>query len=305
MLPDPSHTLPRQKWINIIIIIALSLIWGSSFILIKQGLKVFSAPQVACLRLSFSGLVMLPAAYFNFKHISIHRLAYILLFGILNAGIPPFLFARAQQGLPSSVAGVLNALTPVFTLLTGALFFSVGFNLRKLIGVILGLTGSMFIILFKPGAQLFALHDTEKLILGFLLVMATFMYGLSNNVTKRFLQEVPALAIASFAYTCMSIPAAIYLFSGTDFSVKISIGKDAYWALGYIFILAAVGSALAMYLFNKLIKNSSALVASFVTYFIPVVAMLWGIIDGETLQFIQILGLAVILSGVYIVSIKK
>ena len=294
-----------NKWISFLIIAALSLIWGSSFILIKRGLEVFSAPQLACLRISIAGIVMLPMVIKNLGQITLQKLGFILIFGILNAGIPPFLFAEAESGLPSSVAGVLNALTPVFTLLTGTLFFSVAFNTRKLIGVLLGLGGSLIIILLKPGNDLFVIHENKILILGFLLVIAAFLYGLSNNVSKTFLQKIPSIMTSSFAYTCMTIPCLIYLFSATDFTTKLAMGHDAYAALGYIFILAAFGSALAMFLFNKLIQRSNALIASFVTYFIPVVALLWGAFDGEKMHLVQLVGLAIILSGVYIVSAKK
>ncbi len=294
-----------NKWISFLIIAALSLIWGSSFILIKRGLDVFSAPQLACLRISIAGIVMFPLVIKNLRQITPRKLGFILIFGVLNAGIPPFLFAEAETGLPSSVAGVLNALTPVFTLVTGALFFSVAFNTRKLIGVLLGLGGSLIIILLKPGNDLFVLHENKILILGFLLVIAAFLYGLSNNVSKTFLQEIPSVMTSSFAYTCMAIPALIYLFSATDFTTKMEQGHAAWVSLGYIFILAAFGSALAMFLFNKLVQRSNALIASFVTYFIPVVALLWGAFDGEKMHLVQFLGLAIILSGVYIVSLKK
>ena len=294
-----------NKWINILILTVLALIWGSSFILMKRGLVVYSAPQVACLRLLLSGLVLCPYVILNLRKVTFSQLKYILLFGLLNAGIPPFFFAQAQTGLPSSTAGVLNALTPLFTLITGALFFNVGFNINKLAGVLLGLAGCFIIIFVKAGNNLFAFHDSHLLFLGFLVVLATLLYGLSNNISKTFLQQIPAITIAAFAYTCMAIPAGIYLFTGTDFTDKMQRGTPAFEALGYIFILAAMGSALAMFLFNKLIQRSNALFASFITYFIPFVAISWGVFDKETIGLVQFLGLGIILLGVYIVSVRK
>lgn len=294
-----------NKWLNFILLGTLAIIWGSSFILMKRGLVVFAPSQVASMRILFSGMIMLPYVLFSLRKVSFGQLKYILIFGVLNAGVPPYLFATAQTILPSSTAGVLNALTPLFTLFTGVLFFSVSFNMRKLAGVILGLLGSFIIIFVHAGNNLFAFHNFHVMLFGFLIVFADLLYGMSNNINKTYLQQVPAMLISGFAYTCMAIPAGIYLFTGTDFTDKLSSGLPAFHAMGYILILAVFGSALAMVLFSTLVQKSNALFASFITYLIPFVALSWGFLDGETIGLVQFLSLGIIFFGIYIASAKK
>lgn len=290
------------KWQSWIILILLSIIWGGSFILMKRGLEVFSFSQVASLRLLISGIVLLPFALMNLKKISLAQYKVIIIFGVLNAGIPPFLFAKAQTVIPSSTAGILNALTPLFTLVIGSIFFRVSLGINKIAGVLLGLLGAFLIILFRADSNNFEMYSGYALLMGFLIVIADFCYGTSSNINKSYLHSVPAMQIASFLYTTMAIPAGIYLFAATDFTGKMAQGTPAWEAVAYIFILAAFGSALAMYLFSRMIKNTSALFASFVTYLIPFVALIFGYFDGEKIGFIQIAGLLVILSGIYIAN---
>lgn len=270
----------------------------------KRGLEIFIPSQVASLRLLISGLVLLPFVIINLRKISFSQYKNIILFGVLNAGIPPFLFAQAQTEIPSSTAGILNALTPLFTLIIGSMFFRVSLGLNKIAGVLLGLLGAFLIILFKGDSNNFEMYSSYALIMGCLIVIADFCYGTSSNINKSYLHNVPSMQIAAFSYCSMAIPAGIYLFTLTDFTSRMAEGVPAWEALFYIFILAAVGSALAMFLFSKMIKNTSALFASFVTYLIPFVALVIGYFDEEKIGIVQILGLIVILSGIYIANKK-
>ncbi|MCX6353181.1 MAG: DMT family transporter [Bacteroidetes bacterium] len=286
-----------EAWL---LLAVLSLIWGSSFILIKRGLLVFSPPEVASMRLTFSGLVMLPAVLMNLKKVSWQEYRFILLFGVMNAGIPPFLFAYAQVHLPSSTAGVLNALTPLFTLVMGKFLFSLHFNFWKIMGVFLGLLGACIIIFLKPGNNLFAFYSPAVLLCGLMVVIADLLYGTSNNINMVYLKTTPPLLIPAFALVSMAVPASIYLVGVSDFTHKIMHVDGAMQSAGYIFLLAAFGSALAMLLFSKLIKISNALFASFITYLLPFVSLMWGFLDGETIGIVQILGLAIIIGGIWI-----
>ncbi len=286
----------RLSWI---LLVVLSLLWGSNFLLMKRGIAVFSAPEMACLRISISGLALLPFLLIRWKSIQWPLYGKMLVFGVLNAGIPPFLFATAQHTISSSMAGILNALTPLFTLILGAAFFGTSIRLNYIFGVLLGLGGALLIIALRPGNG-FEISSKVMLLAGMLIVFADLFYGISNNINKRYLQGADPLATAALAYGTMAIPALIYLFGFSDYTTRMAENPLAWPAMGYMLILGALGSALAMVLFTRLIQISNALFASYTTYLIPFIAVVWGLIDGESLGVGQIVGLGIILSGIYV-----
>jgi drug/metabolite transporter (DMT)-like permease len=285
-----------EAWL---ILFVLTLIWGSSFILIKKGLEGFSPMQVGSLRICFAGLVLLPVALYNLRKVSGKTVFYSFLFGLFNAGVPAFLFSIAQTKVNSSTAGILNALTPIFTLIVGVSFFRVPFNTFKLIGVAIGFLGASMLIFFRDGFERpLQLHDSQ---LGFtlLIVLATCMYGFSGNIMKRYLDNVSGPVIAAFAYGTFAIPSAVYLFF-SDFTYRLSNHPLALPSLGFIAILGIVGSAIAIILFSRLLKQSNALFGSFVTYLLPFVAIVWGAAVSEKIGIVPFISLGVILTGIYI-----
>lgn len=222
----------------------------------------------------------------------------ILSVGLLGNFIPAFLFTRAQMGLSSSITGMLNSLTPLFTLVLGVLLFKNKTRWVNVVGIIIGFAGACGLLW---GGKNF--NSGGNWNFGLLVTLATICYGLSVNIIKNYLQEIKSFQVVSLAFLFVGPPAGIFLFS-TDITHRLTTVNGAWGNLGYILILAVVGTGLSVILFNELIKMTNALFASSVTYLIPVVAMLWGKIDGEDILLSHILSILLIFAGIYLVNKK-
>ncbi|MCK5076958.1 MAG: EamA family transporter, partial [Calditrichia bacterium] len=231
--------------------------------------------------------------------IDLTKLKIIIIFALLEVGIPPYLYSFAQTSVDSSTAGILNSLVPLFTLITGVMFYQSKFSFNKILGVLIGLIGAILLTFTKSGVSsgLNISFDFTN-VYGLLIVLATILYGFGGNILKAHLQEVSGLLISAVSFVSMSVPAGIILFSTNILSVDFHNAQVLY-SFSAIVVLSLMGSALAIYLFSLLAQKSNALFASFVTYLIPFVAILWGYFDGETLNFIQFLCLFLILFGIY------
>ena len=287
----------NKKLYSWVILIGLALIWGSSFILMKRGNEVFSWEQVAALRIFIAFLFLIPFMFNNLKKGDFKDWKGFLAVGLFGNFIPAFLFTRAEMGLSSSLTGMLNSLTPLFTLIIGVLFFQSKTKLINVIGVIIGFIGAIGLISAGKDIDLF-----RNFSFAVYVIIATICYGLSVNIIKRYLSPVNPVTITTGAFLLVGPPAGLYLFI-TDFITRLST-PFALEALGFICILAIFGTALSVILFNMLIKNTTALFASSVTYLIPIVAMFWGIFDGEHIDFLHFMWILLILAGIYLVNKK-
>ncbi|MEI6090762.1 MAG: DMT family transporter [bacterium] len=292
--------MSKSKLDSILLLSVLSIIWGSSFILMKKGMVSYSAPQVASMRILFAGLVFVPTIILRFKSIPWNKFWYILLFGVLEVGIPPFLYTFAQTRVDSSSAGILNSLVPLFTLAIGMVVFKLRYRWTTTLGVFIGLFGAFIITFMKNGGTGEGLVNLGNSY-GLLIVFATLLYGIAGNLLKEKLNEVSGTMITAVAFVTLAIPAGIYLLTTNFFSIPLSNSANLY-SLGAIVVLAVFGSALAILLFSKLIKLSNALFASFVTYLIPFVSLLWGWLDGENISIVHFSSLFVIFLGIYIAN---
>ena len=288
----------NNKFINWLIFIALSFIWGSSFILMKEGLERLSALQVASLRIISSGLVLLPVAYKSFKQIPRDKIFITFMSGVLGSLLPAYLFCIAEQGIDSALAGVLNSLTPIFVIIIGALFFQSNTSANKVIGILIAFTGSILLFLSQPD---FAEKSNAFYVL--LVVIATIMYGINVNMVSRYLNNIPSLQIASLALSLNAIPAFIVLYFTGYFKLDFS-DHGILFSTGYSCVLGIFGTAIASVIFYMLIKRAGAVFSSMVTYGIPFVAIMWGIIYGEKIGWKQVLSLLIILAGVYVANKK-
>ena len=281
---------------NWFIFIILSFIWGSSFILMKEGLFALTAFQVASLRIISSGFVLLPVAIRHFRSLPRNKTGIIFLSGVIGSLLPAYLFCIAEEHIDSALAGTLNALTPVFVIVMGALFFRSKTSFYKIAGIVVSLTGSVFLFFAQPGFKENS-NATDVL----LVVIATVMYGINVNMVGKFLRDIPSLHIASVALSLNAIPAAIVLWFTGYFEQDI-FSRPMLIATGFTFILGILGTALASVLFYMLIKRAGIIFSSMVTYAIPVVAVMWGIFYGEVIGWKQVACLIIILSGVYITN---
>nr|WP_317195634.1 DMT family transporter [Pontibacter aydingkolensis] len=279
--------------------IILALIWGTSFILIKKGLVVFSSDELGALRIAIAFLTLSPFAVMHLRKVEPHRWKYLAGSGILGNLLPAFLFAYAETRLASGLAGVLNSLTALFTLLVGAMFFSQSITWLRMLGIVVGIVGTAILIFSGNGSA-----DMDNKYYGLYIVVATVCYGGSVNIIKHRLQGMKPLGMSSMALLTVAPFAIAYLFT-TDVVGKLQHTPGAWEALMYIALLAIFSTAVGLVLFNKLIHISTTLFASSSTYLIPIVALMWGVLDGEAIQLWHYLGMIVILVGVFIVNRAK
>lgn len=290
-LKFPGHVL---SWL---LLITLSFIWGSSFILMKKGLHSFSYQQVAALRIFIAFIVLLPFTYKYILKIPKKYWFYLTLAAYLGNGLPPFLFTKAQTYLSSSMAGILNALTPLFSFILGIIIFKTPALWYKFLGVTLGLAGAIGLLLTSGG------NNFDNITYGAYIVLATICYALGTNIIKKYLQDINPLHMTGFFFFVTGLPIGIYLFS-TDF-VEVLVTCDAALnSMTYIALLAIFGSAVSLVLWNTLIQKTDAVFATSVTYIMPVFAIMWGLFDGEHFLPIYIPMLILILIGVYLTNKK-
>lgn len=292
--------MKNQKVLAWSLLLALSLIWGSSFILIKYGLDVYSAGEVGALRILVACIFLLPLSLPKLGKLSAYHKKLLFGIGLLGSFIPAFLFAIGQTQLDSGITGALNGLTPIFVLIMGVVFYKQKATSAKLIGLAMAFIGTAILLLAGSGGDVSNLNYYALFI-----VMATMCYGANLNVIKYHLADLNPVVITSVSILFVGPLAAIYLFGFTDFTTTLTTHKDGMEALGYISLLGVMGTAIALILFNKLVQLTTPIFTSTVTYFIPIVAIVWGLVDGETLVLGQILGVLAIFAGVFITNRKK
>jgi len=296
-----------EKSINLVILILLALIWGSSFVLMAKiltdsnGASLYSPLSLGALRLVLAGLSLSPIALYRLKNTPLDQLRSMSVVGILGNGLPAFLFAISLTRIESGIAGILNSLTPLFTVIIGAAMFQAFIKKKAIIGVVLGLIGALGLVLSKtPKGS----NSDDYLLYAFFIVAATLCYAISVNTIQHKLKGIPSISIAAIGLFIVSIPAA-FILAFSDFYDVLTTHPEGLNGLFYALILSVIGTALALVLFNRLVQSSSAVFASMVTYLIPIVAIIWGIIFGETYGWIQLLFAGVILAGVFIVRKNK
>ncbi|MBP9069714.1 MAG: DMT family transporter [Bacteroidia bacterium] len=280
-----------------IILIVLSVVWGSSFILMKRGMEVFSADEVGGLRIAIAFVFLLPF-FLKKQQIDLKKnWKGLVLMGVFGNLIPAFLFTTAEIQISSSLAGMLNALTPLFTIVVAVVWFKDKFKTIQVIGILSGLVGAMLLLLFNEGGD-----ASTNIMYSLLVVLATICYAISINGIKHYLSGMNSISATMGAFAITGPMALAYLFFRTDFINDLKTNDLALKALGYVSILAIVGTALSVIIYNTLIKNAGALFASTCTYLIPVVAVIWGLADGETVNLVQMGGVIVVILSVYLIN---
>lgn len=276
------------------------MVWGSSYILMKKALIVFEPMELAGLRILISSLFFLPFFIKNFKKIVWQNWKYYLIVGLLGSGFPALLFAFAQTKLNSSLTGILSSLTPLFTLITGILFFSKSINRNQVIGVIVGLSGALLLMaLGNEQAQ----FDLQTLGFTALVVLACLFYALSSNTVGSKLPNKSSFDISTSAFTFL-LPLGIAILCNEQvwIPLKQSNGLEG---LAYVGVLSLGGTVAASVLFFHLVQIRDAVFASMVSYLIPIVALMWGFLDGEKISLIHAAGMTLILFGVFLTRKKK
>lgn len=285
-----------KRWFYIFI---LSLVWGSSFILMKKALVGLTPTQVGALRIIFASLALFSVGFRKLKELKKEDFKYIVITAAVGTFFPVFLFAFAIHDIDSAVASILNSLTPLNTLIVGSLFFGFHFNKFQKIGVLIGFVGTVILILSDA-----ELNTNQRYIYALLPVIASVGYAFNLNIIKKHLQNVNPLSISTGNFAVMFIPALIVLFFSGFFTDYHFSDQKMNLSLFYLMLLAVFGTALAKTLYNKLIQLTTTAFSSSVTYLIPVVAVTWGILDGEKFVIFQVLAAIFIFLGIYLSSKK-
>ena len=286
----PTQKRSAKSWVSLVF---LGVLWGSSYIFIKKGLESFSATQVATIRIVTTGIAFLPIALYHFRKTSKQYFPYIAAVGFIGSFFPAFFFAFGQTNVSSAMAGVLSSLTPLFTLIIGVFFFKQSGGLRKLMGVILGLIGATWLIVYGDG------NISGDWRYGLFIIAATACYATSSNIIHTQLKQLNPIALGSISFVIIAIP-SLFILSQTNFIEILQTTPTAWNSLYYILFLSIFGTFLATMVFFNLVQKEGAVFATMVGYFFPLVATFLGYLDRETIKYPHFIGMALILSGVYI-----
>jgi drug/metabolite transporter (DMT)-like permease len=293
----------RLKWIYLIV---LSLIWGSSFILIKKGLVGLTDYQLGSLRIVLTSIILFSVGFKSIREIRKKHWIWVAISGFVSSFFPPFLFAMAQNHIDSGITSILNSIVPLNTVIIGALLFAIGVTKRQIWGVFIGLAGTLMLIyggmMIADGGKIenSPAGDTNFWYSG-LIILATIGYALNVNIIKKYLNDISALAVTTGNFIFVFLPSLVILYY-SGFFENIMSSPEMQIASGYILILALFGTALAKVVFNRLVQIASPVFASSVTYTMPIVAVAWGLVDGESFGFLQLIASGVILFGVYLAN---
>lgn len=286
----------NRKWFYLLV---LSLIWGSSFILIKKSLVGLSDYQVGAMRIVLTGFFLFVVGFRSIKQIQKRHWKWVVISGFVSSFFPPFLFAMAQSHIDSAIASILNSLTPLATVLVGLGLFGILCTRRQVWGVIVGLIGTLLLII--AGAEF---NPDQNYWYSGLIIIATIGYALNVNIIKKYLYDISALAVTTGNFIFIFLPALVILYL-TGFFSDVWDDRAMQLSLIYVVILSLVGTAFAKVIFNKLVQIASPVFASSVTYTMPIVAVVWGVVDGESFSFLQVLAAGIILLGVYLSNKRR
>ncbi|UKB79735.1 DMT family transporter [Chryseobacterium sp. MEBOG07] len=278
----------KEKWILLVI---LSIIWGSSFILIKKSLEHFNPFQVGSLRVLIAGIILLPIAISNYKLFPKKHLKWLILAAFTGNFIPMFLFPIAETEISSSIAGIINSMMPIFVIIVGALVWKFETTKKQIIGILISFTG-VCILAFGGGDS-----GEFKMIPILLLLLATLCYALSTTTVKSKLMEVSSTVLSAFVFSFVLLFPSVIALTSTGFFSEFSFSKDNLLGLMFVGLLSIFGTGLAMMMNYRLLKVSSPLFASTVTLVMPIVAIIWGILDGEKMTSLQFAGAGIIIAG--------
>ncbi|MCU7547936.1 DMT family transporter [Chitinophagaceae bacterium LB-8] len=288
--------MQKQKVINWSIFILLSFIWGSSFILMKVSKEDLTGVQIGAVRIFSAGFIFLAPAIFHISKVPVRKIPLIILSGILGNLLPAFLFAIAiEKKIDSSLAGILNSLTPLFVIVINMLFYKAKLPRQKIAGVVIGFIG-LLVLSFSEGGISF--HNSGYALL---ILVATLLYGINVNLVSHYLRDVNPIHMATISLAIMSFPAGVIAWQQDTFAL-LQYNVSARWSFAAAALLGVVGSAFATVFFYYLIKKAGGLFATMTTYAIPIVAIFWGILANENVTAIQIFCLGVILGGVYLAN---
>jgi drug/metabolite transporter (DMT)-like permease len=307
MMENTTAVVPKAfDWKSWALLLTLAVAWGGSFIFMKRGLTLFHFTEIAAIRLALSAILLLPVLVVRWREVPHTHWLPAIAVSITGSTIPALLFPLAQTHINSSLAGILNSTTPLWVMVLGALLFGVSLTKTRVGGILMGLAGAATLILFKAGGHT-AAENTNNLY-GLFIILATALYGTSSNIIGRYMKGVNPLVGTSMGLVTVGIPALLYLifFTNTpnmmnEMPVGVAMQSD-FPPFYYLIALALLNTVLGSIGYITLIQRTSPVFASVVTYIMPIFSIAFGVLDGESITFIQIMGMGLILSGVYLVN---
>jgi drug/metabolite transporter (DMT)-like permease len=285
----------KEKWL---LLVSLSLIWGSSFILIKKSLLHFSPYQVGALRVLIAGIILMPVAIKNYKLFPRKQLKWLILAAFTGNFFPMFLFPIAETEVSSSIAGIVNSMMPIFVIIVGSLIWKFQTTRRQMIGVLISFVGVCILAFGGNGENAFKTFPI------LILLTATFCYAVSTTTVKSKLMDISSTVLSAFVFSFVLFLPSLFSLLATGFASTFTLDKENLIGLGFVSLLAVFGTGLAMMMNYRLLKVSSPLFASTVTLLMPIVAIIWGLLDGETLSALQFSGAIVIIGGLIFLRSK-
>lgn len=255
--------------------------------------------EVGALRISIATLAFIPFMIKHFSKFSIDRLKYFIIIGLTGSGIPAFLFAIAQSEVDSGIAGLLNSLTPIFTLIIGLLVFGASLIKKQLLGICFGFIGAATIMLIQNQFSF-----DSNIYYGALIVLATMCYGTSVNVVNYKLGDLDPTMISSMSFLMIGPFAIIYLLT-TNVISDISNHPDGLTSIISVTTLALLSTFYSTIVFYKLVHRTNPVFSASVSFLIPIVALFWAFLDGEVVNVLHFISLALILFGIYLIRKSK
>jgi len=271
--------------------LSLSAIWGSSFLLMAIGLDAFHPGLVTWLRLGFGAAFMglLPQARRTKVPPSERSRLWIL--GLIWLAIPFVLFPIAQQWIDSAVAGMLNGATPIFTAVVASILLMHLPGRLQMIGLVVGLAGILFIALPSAG------EGSTAAIGVVLVVLATVCYAFATNIVVPLQQKYGSLAVMAriqWVAAALVTPYGIYGLTQSRF---------AWSSLAAMVAVGVFGTGVAMVLMGSLVGSVGPTRATFITYVIPIVALVLGtVFRDEVVSPVAMVGIVLVIAGAILAS---
>ena len=271
----------------------IALMWGSSFIFIAEALDAMRPGLIAFLRIALGAVAVsfAPAARKPIERADRKR---VVLLGLTWMAIPLLLFPIAQTWIASSLAGMINEAMPLFAALVAAILLRRAPRGRQIAGLVLGFSGVVLLALpAVRGAAFQALGAG-------LALAATVLYGLAANLAVPLQQKYGALPVVFRAQVVAAvalIPAAAVSLPGSRFDLT---------SAGSLLLLGVFGSGIAFVAMATLVGRAGATRGAVAIYFVPVVAILLGVlVRDELVQRIQLIGMALVLLGAWLTSRRE
>jgi drug/metabolite transporter (DMT)-like permease len=290
-----TFDLKNKTWQYFILTI-LAATWGSSFQLMKLGLRAFDPIEVALLRVTISFIALSPFVFYHIRTIPKDKWKWLLAAGFLGNGIPAFMFALGLSKIHGAMGGILNATAPLFTLIVGSIFFGSRFGKNAIWGVLIGLVGTGYLVLLAGKS-----NQQMDVVYAFFPLIGSLCYGFSSNIIKLKLKDIKPIIVTGAALM-MQVPLTLVFVIYLGLPAKALSSSLHTESFLYITLLAIMGTSLAVLVFNYLIKHTTVLFAASVTYLVPVFAMGIGFIAGEAISIHYFIGMSIIIMGVWLTN---